>query len=179
MSSCSSFTDVGFAKFSVISFCGNGVFKVNKVCYHFADEVLSCFAYAVIIVKTVVLKIPNGWAVKVTDAPAINRFPCFVLFGSLTSHPFYPRLVLNTSTQLILQPREYRQRKDNYNICLFTAGCTNYIKPYNNWIFFTLFCPTTTLVFLALVRLLHCGSVIADDLTVPPEVVQLHQRGSV
>ncbi len=74
MSSCSSFTDVGFAKFSVISFCGNRVFKVNKVCYHFADKVLSCFAYAVIIVKTVVLKIPNGWAVKVTDAPA-KRVP--------------------------------------------------------------------------------------------------------
>ncbi len=36
----------------------------------FTDEDLPCFVYAVIIVKTVVLKTPINCAFKVTDAPA-------------------------------------------------------------------------------------------------------------
>ncbi len=35
--------------------------------FFYADEILPCFLYAVITVKTVVLKTLNNWTVKVTD----------------------------------------------------------------------------------------------------------------
>lgn len=48
--------------------------------------------HTVIIVKTVALKTPNSWAVKVTDAPANALHEL-----SLTSQSFHRLLVLNTA----------------------------------------------------------------------------------
>ncbi len=43
LSSCSSFVDVDFLKFTVVSFHGNRVFRINiEVCCHFAVVMLRC-----------------------------------------------------------------------------------------------------------------------------------------
>ncbi len=118
--SCTSFKDVVFVKISIVYFRGNMVFKVNiKVCCHFiavfclvwaqffSENAWSHFQFlntSYSLIKSchaVVLKTPNKWAVKVTDAPSKWAPMISPFFGILTTHSFYPRLVLNTATTLI------------------------------------------------------------------------------